>query len=231
MHRADAGISRSRLLLLVLPLIAAVGCTHLVAETGDSQTILPAKTPQQPTEESPGEGNAKKIDGGKILGSKYPPVLLSTFHAQWCTRQVGDKLPELELAQLGGRKTKLTALMGAQATVVIYWQEDRWMSQMALEDVQRVIVDTYDAEQVAVVGVPVKVSTSKVRRRLKQAKADFPQLLDSRGTALAEVGSVALPRIYVLDPTGTIVWFDIEYCEGSRRELQRTLAVLSGKVE
>ena len=48
------------------------------------------------------------------------------------------------------------------------------------------------------------------------------------GAALAQIGSVALPRLYVLDPTGNIVWFDIEYSESTRRELAQTLRVLTG---
>jgi hypothetical protein len=48
---------------------------------------------------------------------------------------------------------------------------------------------------------------------------------------LADVGSVALPRLYVLDPAGKIVWFDIEYSESTRRELEQTLSVLTAAGE
>ena len=69
------------------------------------------------------------------------------------------------------------------------------------------------------------------QRFLKQTKATFPQLLDTNGKALAQVGSVALPRLYVLDPAGKIVWFDIEYSESTRRELAQTLTVLTGNAK
>ena len=38
-----------------------------------------------------------------------------------------------------------------------------------------------------------------------------------------------LPRIYVLDAQRRIAWFDIEYSEATRRELQQTLAALAGE--
>ena len=36
----------------------------------------------------------------------------------------------------------------------------------------------------------------------------FPNLLDADGKAFAQVGSEKLPRTFVLDPSGKILWFD-----------------------
>ena len=49
-------------------------------------------------------------------------------------------------------------------------------------------------------------------------------LVDAKGKAFAQVGSRHLPRTFVLDPSGKIVWFDIEYSLATRRELQQALA-------
>jgi len=68
-------------------------------------------------------------------------------------------------------------------------------------------------------------------RQFATRRTSFAQLLDTSGSALAQVGSVALPRLYVLDPAGQIVWFDIEYSESTRRELSQTLGVLTGNAK
>jgi peroxiredoxin len=159
--------------------------------------------------------------------STIPQVCLSTLHAKWCVAKVGDSFPPVELPRLGGPKTKLATLYGKQATVVLFWRADRWMSRMALEDLVSFVVGEYDSHEVAVVGIAVRQPARAAQRLLNPTKAAFPQLLDTNGEALAQVGSVALPRLYVLDPAGQIVWFDIEYSESTRRELAQTLTVLT----
>ena len=128
-----------------------------------------------------------------------------------------------------GEETELASLYGSQATVVVLWTKDRWMSLMALEDIQQQVAATYAAENVAVVGIASSLSNNNARQTAPAAGVAFPHLLDAEGTVLAELGSIALPRIYVLDPAGQILWFDIEYSESTRRELLQTLAAVTGK--
>ncbi len=158
-----------------------------------------------------------------------PPVLLSAGHAKLCTAKVGDAFPKLSLPKLGGGETDLATLRGKQATVILFWHPDRWMARTALIDMQRDIAAQFPADQISVVGIAVRQPAGAVQGALNQAQAQFPQLLDTEGKALATVGTQALPRLYVLDPAGKIVWFDIEYSEGTRRELWQTLAVLTKK--
>ena len=159
--------------------------------------------------------------------SAIPPVLLSAGHAKLCNVKVGEAFPALKLPLLGGQATELKTLHGKQATVILFWHPDRWMARTALIDMQRDIASQFDAKQVAVVGIAVRQAAGSVQAALNQAQATFPQLIDSDGKAFATVGTAALPRLYVLDPAGKIVWFDIEYSEGTRRELWQTLGVLT----
>ena len=155
-----------------------------------------------------------------------PLVLLSEGHKRLCKVDVGDSFPQLSLPRLGGPTTALASLRGKQATVVLFWHPDRWMARMALVDMQRDVASKFPAEKVAVVGIAVRQAAGPVQTSLNEVQATFPQLLDTSGTAFAAVGSAALPRIYVLNTAGKIVWFDIEYSEGTRRELQQALDVL-----
>lgn len=211
--------SRPALLLLVFASLA--GCSQSSAVPNQPQPLLPSQAPVRHA--------ANKIISLEPLPQTIPHVSLSTLHAKWCVANVSDAFPEIELPQLGGPNTKLATLYGKKATVVLFWSEDRWMSKMALHDLVYFVVGEHEPADVAIVGIAVQLPAGFAQRLLNQSKAKFPQLLDTSGSALARVGSVALPRLYVLDPEGNIVWFDIEYSESTRRELQQTLEVLTGE--
>lgn len=217
---AYQGMARTRLSILLL-LATTAGCTHLIAVTGDPQVILPEKAPGQvePGSLAPADTNT----------SAFPRVVLSTVHTNWCRKFVGDAFPSLNLPRIDSRETaEVSSKFGSRATVVVFWTKDRWMSQMALEDLQRLVAAKHDATEVAIVGIAVDVPKNEARQIATKTQAEFPHFFDANGEALAEVGSVALPRLYVLDPNGQIMWFDIEYSESTRRELLKTVAMLAG---
>lgn len=157
-----------------------------------------------------------------------PPVLLTAGHRKLCLVNVGDTMPVFNLPLLGGDMTDLSNLYGKQATIVLFWHPDRWMARAALTDFTA-LVKQLDAQQVSMIGIAVGQPAGAVQAKLNQVQATFPQLLDTTSAAFAQVGTVALPRIYVLDTEGKIVWFDIEYSEATRRELRQTLDVLTKK--
>jgi len=157
-----------------------------------------------------------------------PPVYLSDGHQSLCLIGVGDKIPDLELPQLGGRRSKLADLYGKQATVVVFWKSDRRMALTELADLGPDVVEPFKGEGVAVVGIAVGESTGSARSAVRQAGAKFANLLDADGAAFAKVGSDKLPRTYLVDPNGKVLWFDIEYSQSTRRELAQSLEAVAG---
>jgi len=139
---------------------------------------------------------------------------------------VGEAFPAIKLPLLGGETTDLATLRGADATVILFWHPDRWMARTALVDLERDVVKKYAADRVAVIGIAVHQPSGAAQEIINRSHATYPQLLDTAGEALSKVGTYALPRLYVLDAAGRVVWFDIEYSEGTRRELEQTLGVL-----
>jgi len=158
-----------------------------------------------------------------------PRVWLSDGHAKQCKVGVGESFPSINLPNIRGTLTDLASLHGRQATVVLFWHPDRWMARTALIDMQRDVFKKFDPEKVSVVGIAVHQQASDLPSVLGKLNAEFPQLVDTSGEALSLVGTFSLPRIYVLDAEGTIVWFDIEYSEATRRELQQTLIALTAE--
>ena len=157
-----------------------------------------------------------------------PKVQFSKREEKLCQVKVGDALPAIELPQIGGSGTaKLADLFGKKATVVVFWKSDRRMAGEQLADVGPDVIETFGKQGVVVVGVAVNESAASAAEALNEAGAIFTNLLDADGKAFAQVGSERLPRTYVLDPSGKIVWFDIEYSLTTRRELHEALRTLT----
>jgi peroxiredoxin len=145
--------------------------------------------------------------------------------------KVGDAMPEIQLPRLdgNGEPTDLAKLSGDKATVVVFWSADRRMAREQLADLRSDVIELFADRGVAVVGIAVEKSRERAESALQQARADFPNLLDTGGEAFAKVGSQKLPRTYLLDPQGKIIWFDIEYSLGTRRELHQALRAVIGE--
>jgi peroxiredoxin len=156
-----------------------------------------------------------------------PPVFLSGGHAQLCRLLVGDEFPVIELPQLDAGPTKLSTFAGQKATVVLFWTPDQWMSRVALYDVAKNIAANARDSSIGVIGVVEHATPEEAKAAMEKAGAKFSQLLDADGAALAQVGTGASPRVYVIDANRRIAWFDLEYSEATRRELQQTLAALT----
>lgn len=162
--------------------------------------------------------------------AKIPPVLLSKQDQALCRVRVGDQMPPLVLPQLGGRgEAKLADLYGKKATVVVFWKGDRRMSAQELADLDPDVVAPFGQKGIAVVGIAVKESEDSARAALKKGGANFPNLLDADGEAFAQIGSQKMPRTYLLDPQGKILWFDTEYSLATRRELKQALRTVAAE--
>ena len=156
-----------------------------------------------------------------------PTVVLSNGHEALCRVKVGDTMPNIELDQLGGERRSLADLFGTRATVVVFWKSDRHMARQQLADLGPDVLAPFGESGVAVVGIAVNEPAARAQDLLQQAAARFPNLLDENGDAFAQVGSEKLPRTYLLDPQGKILWFDIEYSLATRRELHRALRAVA----
>lgn len=163
--------------------------------------------------------------------AKIPPVALSKGHEAFCRVKVGDTMPAIELPQIGGgaERKKLSDLFGKKATVVVYWKSDRRMAIEQLADLGPDVIQSFGEKGVAVVGIAVSESSQGAQATLQKAGASFTNLLDADGKVFARVGSDKLPRTYLLDPQGKILWFDIEYSLATRRELHEALRAIAGE--
>ena len=157
-----------------------------------------------------------------------PPVVLSKRHQELCHVKVGDALPAMELSSLTGAAQSLPELYGKRATVIFFWSGKGWMTRTALRDLGPDIAEPFRKQGVAVVTVAVNQPADVTNGILDQTKTKLTTLLDPEGKAFAQIGSEILPRVFVLDATGKIIWFDLGYSHSTRRELKQAAQILAG---
>jgi peroxiredoxin len=166
----------------------------------------------------------------KAEPATIPTVALSKAHQALCRVKAGDVMPEITAPQVGGGSpAKLSSFYGEKATVVVFWKGDRRMAREQLADMGPEVIEPFGKAGLSVVGIAVEMMEADAQAALKAAGADFTNWLDTDGKAFALVGSEKLPRTYLLDPNGKILWFDIEYSLGTRRELNQALRAVVGE--
>jgi peroxiredoxin len=184
-----------------------------------------AATPSEAVAEgaSQSSGRPNRANRGRV-----PKVLMTVGHDALCRVRVDDPMPAIELPDLEGQQRALADLYGKHLTVVCFWKDDRALARAELADLGPDVVSPYQGRGVAVVGVAVDMPPDRVRQRVTDDGIAFPNLVDADGSGFAQIGEKKLPRTYLLDHTGKIVWFDIEYSRSTRRELSAAIDAMLG---
>ncbi len=155
----------------------------------------------------------------------YPIVVLSDEHQQQVKVGVGEALPELSLAAAGTEQAKpLAERYGTAGTVVVWFGELDRQAKTLLRDLTPDVIDAYGKRNLKV--VVIAVGNEPDAKAIEELGYTGEVLVDGAGEAFATIGRESLPRVYLLDAKGQIVWFDIEYSQSTRRELARSLKQL-----
>lgn len=182
------------------------------SKPSDVEIVEPAtpKTPPRPTE--------------------IPKVVLSSRDLETCLIKVGDVAPDGELADLEGAKQNLRGLFGKKATVLLFWTEENPYAVQALENLQGDVAEKYPGQDVRVVGIDLNDSPQVARQAIDDGKVKYANLLDPQGSYLAKFTADAekLPRVYLLDAQGKVLWFDVEYSDTTERDLNAGIQVTLG---
>lgn len=152
-----------------------------------------------------------------------PIVAMSDAHAKTCLVKVGDAFPELKLAELGGSEEELSQLRGKKLTVVVFWNSKKVYAAEQFARLKQEVDEAYSKFGVKVVAINVGDSPEAVKKLAQEHEVEFACLLDPTGEAYKQVATKMLPRTYLLDAEGKILWFDIEYSQGMRYELNNAV--------
>lgn len=228
------------MVLAVLVLIVT-GCPPQ-EEKQPSQGNVPKKL-QPPAAvsqvEEPEDKEPIPIDVSATLTSEVasiPGVKLPDTDAATCLVKVGDVLPEGELTTVDGEKKAIADMLGKGGSVVFFWAAGNSeiaekTAALALADLQGDAQAVHGDKGLAVLAVNPKDPPEKVKEILGSVEVSYPVLVDASGSYFAKVATEKLPRVYVLDATGKVVWFDVEFSEVSREALKQTLQVMLSGVD
>jgi peroxiredoxin len=184
-----------------------------------------AKAPAKPKPAAkPGPPkDATQIEPAKLT---MPKVVLSDAHGKTCLVKVGDALPDGQLKDLKGKPQSLASLFGKKLTVVLFWQNSSPYGVEALADLQPDVAEPYAAKDVKVIAIDEGDTAEAVAAIVKRLGVTVPVLLDGKGELLAKIATRRLPRTYLVDDQGKILWFDIEYSNTTRRDLHDAIRVV-----
>ncbi len=219
------------MMVVVCLLGLCLGCPSDNADNGATQ---PGGTDPEENGAKP-KGNA--VSGGNKQIYVPPPfaipqVVLTETEDLACRVKQGDVLPDAPLSDLTGETRPLAELRaGKKLTVVCFWQNGDTLggqlkAEEMLQDLQKDFFEVYADKGVQVVGVNVGGPEDETRKRVTNTAITFPTLLDPNGSLFAEVATAGLPRVYLLDAAGKIVWFDIEFSGDTRRILEESIKLM-----
>lgn len=215
--------SRWWMRLVVACLVAAfAGCRP--ANTPAPPQPAPEPNGEQVTPENGSENGEPEVVEIPLPEELPPPptvpeVLMTTQLLETCLKGVGDPMPEVELPDLEGETHSLPDLYGEKLTVVFFWTtgDSMFADQAAvnkLESLQIDIAEPYAEQGVRVLAINENDQAEDVRKLVEQAGAPpESNFQDPEGTFFAELATEKLPRIYLLDAEGKILWFDLGFSE------------------
>ncbi|QGJ71454.1 Hypothetical protein PBC10988_31590 [Planctomycetales bacterium 10988] len=230
-------ISLAHSLILCCLLLLIGGCQNPEEEANtENQPPVPQteeETPTEPGAEEPETAETPTTPDPKPEPVKQEPltipeVKLSGTHASSCKVKVGDTFPTATLPNLEGEETEWGSVTGEKLTVVLFWTDaglTGMYSQEAIQDLQNKVAGSFQDLGVSVVGIYVGGKAEDAKSFLEGTETSFPMLVDAEEKLYSEVATDYLPRIYVLDSEGKIVWFDLEYTLSTQRNLMQTLKV------
>lgn len=212
--------------LVLLTMLA--GC--LPVEVVDDPEPHPAET-EMPDE--PVEHDLHEPEEPQELEPEEPPppptipdVNLTESLRATCLVVVNDQVPDGELVDLEGMTHSIHDTLGENLTILLFWATDNLHSVVQLEDLARDIAGPLAEQGGGVVAVNVGDSAERAAGTAKKAGAEFLILLDPERAYYGKLATERLPRTYVLDAEGTILWFDLEYSRSTRRDLEQTIEVV-----
>lgn len=152
-----------------------------------------------------------------------PRVVLSVKHANTCIVKVNDMFPAMELPDLRRKRFSIQQNLGQQLTVVVFWNTQRLFSREQFRRMQKEVAEPWSLKGVNVIAINVGDDVATVDAFSKKVGAKFPVLLDTNAAAWKKVSKGSVPRMFLVDRQGKILWFDIEYSQGALRNLRNAI--------
>ena len=198
--------------------------------TAESRLRPPDEAPQEPGDariQLPGKLPAAQpplpLDDVDTADLTMPKVNLTEHHAAMCRVGVGEKFPDLQLPDTTGEQQSLSQLFGDKLTLVVFWNAEEPTGLEELADLARYHQPRFGQNGLAIVAINTGDDAQLAGELARQAGAEFTILSDADGAAFKQVATEKIPRTYLLDPSGTVLWFDLEYSPTTLRDMVQAI--------
>src|SRR5262249_49624156 len=136
--------------------------------------------------------------------------------------------PTMDLMDSMGKSVSLSTLYGSRLTIVVFWNTRIIQAREQFERMKQEIVGRYNVPGVKIVAINVGDSAETVQKFLMASPPTVPCLIDQDGEAFKKIAKTKLPRTYLLDKSGKVLWFDLEYSRGMLRDLDNAMHLFLG---
>jgi|GEM_PF-3949999 len=184
---------------------------------GDQQPIKVARSTSKAKSLSP------KDAARSTSAIARPEVILSAGHKATCVKLVGDKIGDLTVTDINSTKHKLNKLLSDKLTVLVFWNDN---SRAGVEQFRRIPVEIlapFAKHRVKVIAANVGGDLEKTKMLTGDAADKIVSLVDADQSLFKHFAKSRVPRTYLLDKNGKVLWFDIEYSQSMQRELENAL--------
>ncbi len=211
-------------------LATAAGCPR--KNVGEGRSPPPA-APSPPAAEGLSRRPAAKPEDPPPPPT-IPVVSMSDEIRAACLVNVGEAMPTAELTDFSGVKHRLESLFGERLTVLCFWtigttRRSQLIAAAALKDLEKDIAEPFASLGVRVAAVNVGDPPDEAKRLVEQAGVALPCLSDPQGNLFARLSKDRkMPRVYLLDAEGKVLWFDVEYARPSREDLVQGIRAALG---
>jgi hypothetical protein len=147
-----------------------------------------------------------------------PRVWLSEEHKKICVVGVGDTMPEMRLTR-ESESVSLKEELSDTCTVVVFWSVTNPFAVEQFTHLAADIVEPFAAAKLKAVAVHVGEPQDVYAELCSNCGENVTCLIDADKSNFAKIATRKLPRTYLLDAQGKIIWFDIEYSRSTRHEL------------
>lgn len=151
-----------------------------------------------------------------------PILVLSKEHRDTCLVFQGDVVPAGTLLDAAGAGHVLHNSLGKKLTVIVFWNADNPYALDQFQEMQADIVPLCD-EGVQAIAIHVGPPPQDYAQLCRDNGEGVLCLLDQDQKYFGQLAHRKLPRTYLLDAAGKILWLDLEYSRSTRYDLRNAL--------
>ena len=185
----------------------------------------PDSTSKAHRDKDPGTAKTK---GPKVVEvpppvAQVPPVVMSQQHHDRLevhqNDTLSDEILDGELIGLDGKTHTLRSELGDKLTIVLFWSSDHAYAVEELKYLAATFVEKFADRGVKIVTINQRDSHQLARETAGSAGASsLVTLLDAQKT-LSKLANGSVPRTYLLDAQGRVLWLDIVFDRSTQRYL------------